>query len=199
MKTTQQVPLKKRMRPIVNQRYPEFDKFHKLGASKAYYFDEVDCRDWHTRMISRMLEASHEDRHFPVFRLSHGEFIMALGYRAPRLNGRSKLYCDALTTYHAIRRFLGLEPAFRSGSDHNSWEEFSKEEHKRAQTAYMENLSKISKEGIIAAAFFDNPGFSEYFPDYFDWMDRNDIILNEQNYMPFYSIYTFLKTITLFA
>ncbi len=192
-------PLRKRLTPCVEQRYPEFEKHFQAfrdhdprrGTTRAYYFHPTDCRDWHSRMVEKML-ARKPGRHFPVFRMSHGEFMLALGYRYPRHSGKSKLWCDAITRYHQLRRWAGLEPAFRSGSHLNSYEEFTKQEVAAAETAYIANLASISREGILAAAFYDNPGYSEYFPDFFDWMDRRGIVLNTENYMPFYSVYALL-------
>ena len=192
-------PLRQRLTPCVEQRYPEFEKHYQafgnrgpgLGKARAYYFHPTDCRDWHNRMVEKML-AREPGRHFPVFRMSHGEFMLALGYRCPQHIGTSRLWSDAITLYHRIRRWTGLEPAFRSGSHLNSFEEFTRQEIAAAETAYIANLSSISREGILAAAFYDNPGYSEYFPDFFDWMDRREIVLNTENYLPFYSVYTLL-------
>ena len=192
-------PLRHRLSPCVEQRYPEFEKHWQAfadhgmrrGTAKVHYFHPVDCRDWHNRMVEKIL-AREPGRHFPVFRMSHGEFMLALGYRYPWNDGRSKLWCDAITMYHRLRRWAGLEPAFRSGSHLNSYEEFTKEEIRGAERAYIANLASISREGILAAAFYDNPGYSEYFPDFFDWMDRRGILLDTENYMPFYSVYALL-------
>lgn len=195
----QKRPLRQQLTPCVEQRYPEFEKHyqafknpdHRRGTARAYYFYPADCRDWHNRMVDRML-AREAGRHFPVFRMSHGEFMLALGYRYPQHIGTSKMWCDAITLYHRLRRWTGFEPAFRSGSHLNSFEEFTKQEIATAETAYVASLASISREGILAAAFYDNPGFSEYFPDFFDWMDRRGIALNTENYLPFYSVYALL-------
>ena len=197
--TNENRPLRQRLSPCVEQRYPEFEKHYQAfsdsnarrGAARAYYFHPIDCRDWHNRMVEAML-ARRPGKHFPVFRMSHGEFMLALGYRYPRHAGKSKLWCDSITLYHRLRRWTGLEPAFRSGSHLNSFEEFTKQEIAAAEKAYIANLASISREGILAAAFYDNPGFSEYFPDFFDWMDRRGIVLNTDNYLPFYSVYALL-------
>jgi hypothetical protein len=192
-------PLRQRLSPCVEQRYPEFEKHFQAfrdhdprrGTTRAYYFHPTDCRDWHNRMVEKML-AREPGRHFPVFRMSHGEFMLALGYRYPRHSGKSRLWCDAITLYHQFRRWTGLEPAFRSGSHLNSYEEFTKQEVAAAEKAYIANLGSISREGILAAAFYDNPGYSEYFPDFFNWMDRRGIVLHTENYVPFYSVYALL-------
>jgi len=191
--------LRQRLSPCVEQRYPEFEKHRQAfgehglrrGTARAYYFHPTDCRDWHNRMVEKML-AREPGRHFPVFRMSHGEFMLALGYRYPHTGEKSKLWCDAITLYHRLRRWTGLEPAFRSGSHLNSFEEFTKQEIAAAEKSYIANLASISHEGILAAAFYDNPGYSEYFPDFFDWMDRRGIVLNTENYIPFYSVYALL-------
>lgn len=192
-------PLRQALSPCVEQRYPEFEK-HRLafgdrvslrGTANLYFFHPVDCREWHDRMVEKIL-AREPGRHFPVFRMSHGEFMLALGYRYPRHDGTSAPWCDAITLYHRLRRWVGLEPAFRSGSHLNSYEEFTKREMAAAERSYVANLVSISREGILAAAFYDNPGYSEYFPDFFDWMDRRGIVLDVDNYMPFYSVYALL-------
>ena len=51
-------------------------------------------------------------------------------------------------------------------------------------------LRNIANEGLLAACFQTNPGYVEYFPDYYDWLDRHEIQLNRKNYVPFYSVYS---------
>jgi hypothetical protein len=193
------IPLRRRLSPCVVQRYPEFEKHYELsqatpphlGTANAFSFHPTDCREWHDRMIEKIL-AVPPGRHFPVFRMSHGEFMIALGYRYPRVAGKTKLWCDAITLYHRLRRAIGLEPAFRSGSHLNTFEEFSRQQLASAEKSFIENLVAISREGMLAPAFYDNPGYSEYFPDFFDWMDRRGVALTTENYLPFYSVYAFL-------
>jgi hypothetical protein len=173
----------------IEQRYKGFDEHYRLGTSNALAFEPIDCRDWHSKMWERIFKAVGSGQHFPVFRMSHGEFTMAVGYRVPCLDGRTRWFSRLATQYLNVRKAVGLAPAFLSGSSSNSWETFTKAELRRAYNRYVHCLRAIAQEGLLAAAFYDNAGFSEYFPDYLHWLDRNGIDVTPNNYMSFYSVY----------
>ncbi len=191
------MPLRDQLKPQVEQRFPGFEEHYKLAHSRYYAFSAVDCRRWYSAWEERVLAAAGGGAHLPVFRASHGEFIMALGYqrtRRKRAEGLARyLRRSAGFALWELRRRLSLSPPFRSGSGDNSFEVFTAEELPVAREVYTRCMRAISHEGILALALHDNPGYAEYFPAYFDWLDRNKIRVTPENYVPFYSVYVLLN------
>lgn len=182
-------PLLKQLKYCVPHRLPHFERHYELGAPHVLSFKNVDCREWHREYVSRIKGAVGCGKHFPVFRISHGEFILAVGYQV--LAGAT-LRSRLIHNYQGWKRRLGLIPAFLSGSKDNSCETFTRDEIARAREIYVTCLRNIANEGILAIALNRNAGYIEYIPKYLAWLERKQILLHEDNYMPFYSIYALL-------
>lgn len=155
---------------------------------KIYAFDERSCEDWYREGMKPLFEAIGQNRHFPLFRISHGELHLALGRRVrPDASPKQKL----AHYYHKAKQLLRLEHPHREGPTVNgTWELFSYGELEAARARYIPALRNIAKEGLLAACFQTNAGYVEYFPDYFNWLDKHDIPLTTKNYVPFYSVYS---------
>lgn len=173
----------------VVHRLPHFERHYELGAPYILSFRDLDCRVWHEEFSSRIFAAVGCGQHLPVYRMSHGEFIMAVGYQLPPgTSFRSRL----IHRYVQLQRRLGLLPVFFSGSSDNSYEVFSANEIARARAIYTAGLRNIAQEGILAAAFNENPGYIEYLPKYLSWLEQKQVPLHAGNYVPFYSVYALL-------
>lgn len=176
---------KRLLTPCVVQDYPEFERTCALELTHQYAFRPRDCQEWHRNTVERIVGALGQGRHFGVYRISHGEFIMALGLRMAGCTPRQWL----VRSYINLRRILRIDPPFKSGSAENSYEQFSAIELPRARLRYIECLRAISRDGLLAIGLHDTPGYQLYVADYLAWMEANEIILTEENYVMFYSIY----------
>lgn len=178
--------LEQRLIHRVRHRLPDFERLYELGAPDILAFEPEDCRDWHRRFVDRIFDALDHDVYLPVFRISHGEFIMAVGYRVPPQVGlRSRLG----HIYATVMRQIGRQPIFYSGSSDNSYETFTKAELSRAQQIYQNCLRGIAKDGLLAIAFNENSGYIQYIKSYMRWLDCQGISVHRDNYFPFYSVY----------
>ena len=161
-----------------------------MGMPQMYAFTERDCMDWYREGMAPLLSAVGQGRHFPVFRISHGELHLALGRRLrPDAAMKQKL----AHYYHKTKQALRLEHPHREGPTVNgTWEVFSHAELDAALNRYIPALRAIANEGLLAACFQTNAGYIEYLPDYFDWLHTHEIQFNVQNYVPFYSVYSMI-------
>jgi hypothetical protein len=189
MSIQQSVPLEKQLMYRVEHRLPGFERLYELGTTDILAFQQEDCRSWHGRFTTRIFDALGRNVHLPVYRISHGEFIMAVGNRL--VQGAS-LKRRFLHYSWLVRQRLGLAPAFYSGSNDNTWETFNLSEIKRARDMYKNYLREIARDGLLAVALNEDPGFSAYLKPYLSWLDLHGIALNRDNYFPFYSVYALL-------
>jgi hypothetical protein len=172
----------------VKQTFLGFQKTAELGMPQIFALEQRDCAEWHAEGMAPLYEAVGQNRHFPLFRISHGELHLALGRRL-RPDATLKQKCAYL--YHKLKQALRLEAPHREGPTVNgTWEIFTQNELDAARARYIPALRNIANEGLLAACFQTNAGYVEYFPDYFDWLDQNEIPLNRRNYVPFYSVYS---------
>ena len=172
----------------VSQCFPNFRKTAELGMPEIFALEPRDCNEWYEGGMVPLFEAVGQNRHFPLFRISHGELHLALGRR---LRPNATLRDRCAHTYHKIKQILRLEAPHREGPTVNgTWEIFSFSELEAARARYIPALRNIANEGLLAACFQTNAGYVEYFPDYFNWLDKHDIPLTTKNYVPFYSVYS---------
>ena len=173
----------------IEQRFPSFDKHYEIGCHEIWSFQEEDCRDWYRNLFENVMRRLGSGQHTPIFRISHGEFIMALGYRLPiGASTRSKVIFKGVE----LARSMGILPAFLSGSIENSYETFARKEIRTARQRYVSCLRNIAIEGYLAAAFVDESSYVPYLADYYKWLQGNKIIFSARNYVPFYSVYAML-------
>lgn len=175
---------------LIEQSFPNYGKTAALGMPKIFAFDERPCLNWYREGMQPLFDAIGENRHFPLFRISHGELHLALGRRL-RPDASFKQKCAHL--YHKIKQAVRLEAPHREGPTVNgTWEIFTQGELNAARARYIPTLRNIAEEGLLAACFQTNAGYVEYFPDYFDWLAHHKIPLTRENYVPFYSVYSMI-------
>lgn len=170
--------------------FPGFEKTASLGMPQIFSFSDRSCEEWYSEGVRPVFRALGENRHFPVFRMSHGELHLALGVRLrPDASMKEKI----AYRYRRALVALGLRPPHREFSaGAGTAEEFSSAELQRARSRYVPALRNIAAEGLLAGCFQTNPGYIEYFPDFFHWLDQEKIPLTPLNYIPFYSVYAMI-------
>lgn len=175
---------------LIEQSFPNYSKTASLGMPKIFAFDERPCEEWYREGMEPLFEAVGKNRHFPLFRISHGELHLALGRRL-RPDATLKQKCAHL--YHKMKQAVRLEAPHREGPTVNgTWEIFTQNELDAARARYVPALRNIAEEGLLAACFQTNAGYIEYFPDYYDWLDSHNVPLTRENYVPFYSVYSMI-------
>lgn len=170
--------------------YPNFLKHSQISPDrKVLSIVYSDCGEWYNSFVKRIHNALDNHHYLPIYRISHGEYIMAIGnklHKKPSFIEWLKFY------YNKILRFLNLRPLFYSGSKDNSHEIISKKEIERARTIYKSGLKEVAANGILAMTFYLNKGFEEYIPSYQKWLQNNNIELTKSNYYSFYMVYCLL-------
>jgi hypothetical protein len=170
--------------------YANFLKHHEIFPdSKVLSLSHTDCGEWYDAFLVRIRDALNTGKYLPVYRVSHGEFIMALGYRLPP----EATFAERFSFYwFFIQRRLRLKPEFYSGSTDNSYEKFSSKQLLLAKQTYLRAVRDVSENGILAISFYLHRGFMSYIKPYRQWLDQNSVVLNADNYFSFYMVYVLL-------
>ena len=171
---------------------PGFEKTYYPG-SKTLSLKKRDCAKWYNEFVDRLIAASGR-QFLPVCRMSDGEFKFALGNQPP-----SKRLPVGL---RVKRRFLGImerlvvevkgfqaatAPSVSSGN-------YTKGEWFKERGRYAEMICEISRKGILALhmSYGQIPFQEHYFPALERWLKKNNIMLTDENYYPFYFVYAAL-------
>lgn len=154
-------------------------------------YDDADCDRLLEDFYSNVVEAIREKKHFPVIRLADGEFQFLLGknelnLRKPVLFLLRNLAGELFRTIFR-KKFEARSKTYTSGV-------YSTSERGAARTAYAECLKYIADDGIMALYTIKKPNFytEQYLPLLFDFFQSNNIVINGNNYVPFYFVYIIL-------
>lgn len=176
----------------ISLRIPGFEKTCSPG-SKTLALRRRDCAKWYNEFLDRLVDACGR-KFLPLCRMSDGEFKFALGEQLPdirlpwiqRVRQKAKL---------AIKKRLLRKrqfEAFTGGHYHSG--RYSANEWQKAHAQYAQMVQKISKKGILALhlSYGHVPFQEHYFPAFGRWLQKNRIVLTDDNYFPFYFVYAAL-------
>jgi len=117
--------------------------------------------------------------YFPIYRMADGEFIFALG----RIYGLGFL--------SLLRHF------FSKWAIKTCWgEKYTKRERKSAFNSYVDAIRNVAQNGKLAihlTEFVGIPSYQEYNIKLLNWFQTHNILLNDDNYIPFYFVYAFFS------
>lgn len=186
-------PLRNRLHPQVRLRFPGFEKQRRLEERAghepvmAYHFDPIDATVWYREFADRIIDAVDEATYLPLYRMGDGEFSFALD--TPH---DEKVPFRELTWKGKLS--LLLKYAMGQGGEHRTvyGENYSVHERQVAHDTFVEGVRHIAREGILCATFHASPLFKHYFPEIFDWLDRECIDVNRSNYMHMYAVYALM-------
>jgi hypothetical protein len=174
----------------IKQYYPNFLKHRELAPwSEVLSIHYSDCSEWYYSFLNRIIIAIKNREYLPIYRLSHGEYILAVGHK---MHHSASLLERLKYGYLQIQRLLGLRPLFYSGSPDNSYEEFSRRDIAEARRIYIDGLREVEVHGMFAVSFYLNKGFQEYITPYRKWLDTMGVKLTKDNYFSFYMVYCLL-------
>jgi len=177
----------------VDLRIPGFENTVPAGRVKQLNFTDRPVVEWFEEFVNKIIGAIGRG-HFPVFRVCDGEFYFCVGYRLeyipPGVN-QLKWYLGNAYKYIKWQRYN----TFWSGSVGYGFENYRGAEWSALRKEFVDYLREIGQEGILAMAFFKTQErFAEqYHKPMCDWLEANDILIDESNYYPFYFVYGLLN------
>jgi hypothetical protein len=177
----------------IDHKIPGFSRTWELAPFQSLSLCDWTMEEWHNYFTERVFNARSKNLYLPIFRVSHGEFIMAVGRRVDQgANIATRLKQSISIVRQSILSRFCLAPAFFSGSLDNSFETFSSYEVQEAKRIYTHSMREISNRGILAIAFNNTIGFGAYINPFCRWLNAVDISLSIDNYCSFYSVYALI-------
>lgn len=154
--------------------------FHSISSASA----ETQFQAFADRVVSAIGR-----KYLPIYRMADGEFSLLLGYRRSRAPGRPL----KARVKGALLEIAGRLRVRRFGT---MWgEQFSRMEITKARRRLAELIPWLAEHGILAAYFMargDGWG-DEFVRPMMRWLAKHDVVLREENYIPFYFVYALLN------
>lgn len=172
---------------------PGFKGYYREGDTIQSPSD-MSMEEWETSSFERLLSAMGKD-YLPICRLSDGEFKFLLGDKRPSY--RSSLILHIKYWIKLLIQRLTFNSKFEAKTLPNvSSGSYNMEiVRKYRSEIYPQKLKRLSKDGVLALhlSYSSKPFQEHFFPDFGKFLAKNDIYLNNQNYIPFYFVYGWLR------
>ncbi len=137
-------------------------------------FSDYSAEEWYKEFVN-YISNSIGKYYLPIYRMADGEFQFLI-------NKPSSILKGLLTPKKFKRTCWG--------------ENYSFGEYLKYSKKYIEQLKEISKNGILAPHFVvekNKVGYADYIQPILKIFTKNDIVLNDKNYFPFYFVYALLS------
>jgi hypothetical protein len=167
--------------------YPRYD----YEKRKAYLLSNKSCDVLLESFYSTLLKALDKKEHFPIIRIADGEFQFLLGKNEFNMR-KPKFMLIKNLLGELYRKVFGFK--FEAKSRTYTSGVYAKADFKDVKDKYADCLRYIADKGIVALYTIVKPNFytEQYLPKLFRFFSKNQISLNENNYIPFYFIYIVL-------
>ncbi len=173
---------------------PEFTKHVKSSIPNVLSFKKTDSETWFNEFAETIISKIGKE-YFPVMRMSDGEFLFLLGptysyYTGDKLSSFLKKFL--ITSREKLIRRNDFKAATLPGVSSGDYTAIEIEQRK----SEIENQIKfIAEHGVLALHLtYSIKPFQEHFHYKLKkWFDHNHIVVNKENYYPFYFVYALLR------
>lgn len=170
--------------PLKIKGFPEKNWY---GGLSYRLISPKSIQDQFTVFAEKTIESIGK-KFLPIYRMADGEFLILLGGEFQRKPKETTCHHILRTTKEKIRRTLvGYQTCWG--------EKYNILEYNQAINVLTTSIIKIADRGLLALYFAirgDKWG-EHYFEPMCHWFERNGIVLNETNYIPFYFVYALLN------
>jgi hypothetical protein len=149
---------------------------------QQFIFSDTTIQEKFDLFCNELFEKSEKKQFYPIYRMADGEFIFLLGKRQEtNIIRKIKSQLRYTLTPYAIKTIWG--------------EKYTKKERSYFLNSYIDLLQHVSKTGSLAIHFtyFEGiNGFENYYQKVLSILNKYNINLTGNSYIPFYFVYAFL-------
>jgi hypothetical protein len=184
--------LSEQMKPLVNLRYPHFEKHNELfKTNDSYGFEHLSCPDWYQEMVAKILQAMARQEYLPLYRMGDGEYVFALE-RRPQDSQPFWQLSPRQVAGRIKRAITGKAGHHKSGSAEYGWETYDKEEIKALRENFIKSLRFVARHGLLGMGLDNGNTFGPFMPAIVDWFSEHHIPLHRENFYHIYHVYVLL-------
>lgn len=156
--------------------------------------EPIACEEWFARFASRVMQAVGST-YLPICRMSDGEFLLLFGHQPP-----SPRHPPMQRVWRRVRQYAEIVRRRVRGFRASTTREVSSgvmsyAEVNRWVPILSRHYAEIARDGILGLhlSWGPNPFQEHYFPALGRWLQRQDVSLTVDNYVPFYFVYGLLR------
>nr|WP_298994243.1 hypothetical protein [uncultured Polaribacter sp.] len=172
---------------------PDFEKHNQEIVPKVLSFTNKSSQEWFNEFVTAV-ESKIGKEFYPIVRMSDGEYQFLLGDVPPIYH--SDIVSFAKSSFmHFLRRLKKTKdfkaatlPGVSSGT-------YTKDEISDVMRQYGKWMKSLSEKGVIALHLtYSKKSFQDKFHYHLKrWFTNNNIVINKDNYYPFYFVYALLR------
>jgi len=171
---------------------PGFLKKYIPGNEKTLAIKSRESGEWYHEFIDKCIDACGK-KYLPIYRMSDGEFLFLLGEQPMDIRLQLIKKIKYKLGDLKAKLFLNRGIVARTQGHYHSGE-YSSDEWEKARFEQPLLIKKISEKGILAIHlnYVPEPFGERYWPKLDNWFDKHRILINDNNYYPFYFVYAML-------
>ena len=162
---------------------PGFKKHEEVWGG-CYPPNKISSLEWYKKFEDKIEIQMSKKEFFPLFRLSDGEFIFLLGRKFKQYSFFKKIYYFL----HHLKRSIYYGSTFYSSGRKGYCETYSYFSLKKLRKQFINQLKDLSNEGVLCLNFSPHILTEPYQYDFVNFIKKNNITLNENNYFQFYFV-----------
>lgn len=171
---------------------PGFQKQEKYVDRMVVYPPEgLTVEEWYADFRKRFFDALENNRKFPVFRSSHGEFGFITGVVGAPPGWKPKIRY----IFSRVYRILMFQSLFySSGVPGHGYETYKQWRLPALRRKFAKQMKWIAENGVHCIYFSDRGAYRiKTQKKYLKWLNKNGIFLNRANYAHMYFVYALLN------
>ena len=171
---------------------PDFSIQEKFVEKMIVYPPNgVEVDDWYINFRTRFFEALDNNKKFPIFRSSHGEFCFVTGKMGSPFGLKNKIRFYLSRIYRIL---LFQSSFYSSGVPGHGYETYKQWRLHFLRKKLAKQLKWISENGMLCMYFSDRAAFPiSVQKKYIKWLNSNNIFLTNDNYGHLYFVYALLN------
>ncbi len=171
---------------------PDFSIQEKYVDKMIVYPPQgIEVQEWYNNFRLRFFEALDNNKKFPIFRSSHGEFCFVTGQMGSPFGFKNKIRFYLSRIYRIL---LFQSSFYSSGVPGHGYETYKQWRLPSLRKKLAKQLKWISENGMLCMYFSDRAAFPiSVQKKYIKWLNSNNIFLTNENYGHLYFVYALLN------
>lgn len=151
----------------------------------------IEVNEWYNNFRSRFFDSLENNKKFPIFRSSHGEFCFVTGKMGSPFGFKNKIRFYLSRIYRIL---LFQSSFYSSGVPGHGYETYKQWRLPFLRSKFAKQVKWISENGMLCMYFSDRAAFPVSIQKkYISWLNKNGIYLTNENYGHLYFVYALLN------
>lgn len=179
---------------LIPHKIPGFTQHDKPYVANVLTYRKQDSEKWFFEFVSKV-ENRIGKEFYPVMRMSDGEYNFLLGEKFPYFSGHSILDFLKISVRYLNKKIFNKNKFSAATAPGISSGDYTRGEISSLKEKIGLQINHIAKKGVLALhlTYPLKPFQEHYHKPLNQWFKQNNIVLDENNYVPFYFVYALFR------